>query len=135
MCISRELLATLRVVVARGVDETSAAALAQASSLGGPPLNARNEEAALGALVATLRSRLAKGRQSSVESDQYRILSALSALPHEGDGEVSHYRAALALMSRLETKQVLLAAIPVLEKAILVLRNDPASYLPPCDVH
>ena len=132
MCISRELLATLRVVVARGPVETSAVALAQAAALGAPLLNARNEEAALGALSATLRSRLAKGKQTTVATDQEQILAAHAS---SCQGDASHYRTALALTARLETKQVLLAVLPVLDNAMMVLRTNPNAYSPPCDVN
>lgn len=136
--ISRELLATLRVIVARGPSETSAAALAQLSSPGAPPLNARNEEAALGALSATLRARLnpkAGQQQTTVASDRARILAELQANTATGGiggGDVSHYRTALALTARLETKQLALAVVLVLDHAIAVLRSNPGSYSPPC---
>ena len=126
--IAPALLASLRVIAARGADETSAAALARAAAPGAPPLSARNELAALGALAATLRARLARAAERADEAE--RGLAA-GAGATSAAARASARRRAMALSVRVEEASLVRDAIPVIERAMALLRDDPAQYAPP----
>ena len=129
--ISPELLATARVVVADGdAGETTDAALAALATPGAPLLSVRNEFAALGALVATLRSRLtrAEGRRAQCES----AAVVAGHEPSRADGACREQRRAMAMRVRAEEETLVRDAIPVLEHAMVVLQVQPAQYAPPC---
>jgi hypothetical protein len=133
--ISPELLATARVVVADGgAGETTDAALAALAAPGAPLLSARNEFAALGALVSTLRSRLARaeGRRTQCESAAAAARAAAEHEPGSAGGACREQRRAMAIRVRAEEETLMRDAIPVLEHAMVVLQVQPAQYAPPC---
>ena len=134
--ISPQLLATARVVVADGsAAETTDAVLTALAAPGAPMLSVRNEFAALGALVATLRSRLARAESCHAECKSAAATAVAAAAVHQDSSTKEarrEQRRAMAMHVRAEEESLVRDAIPVLERAMVVLQVQPTQYAPPC---
>ena len=118
--LSPQLLATLRVIVATGADETSDAALAALAVPGARPFSPRNESAALGALTATLRSR-------QVEASKRVEALRLVVAGDRGGGNNNTGQArrrAMALRVQAEENSLLLDAILTMKRGGVVIASS-----------
>ena len=119
MELSPQLLATLRVIVATGADETSDAALAALAVPGARPFSPRNESAALGALTATLRSRQVEASKR-VEALRLVVAGDRGGGNHTGQAR----RRAMALRVQAEENSLLLDAILTMKRGGVVIASS-----------